>query len=126
MSQLGLPPGIDLNAPENYNLLQTVSRIGQEIAADPAFKTSLLEKLGFVDSSTLITAGVIGTIVVVAGVTLCYYDGAWVRVAPAAPVTGTVWDVIKPTAANLSGTAIPATFQIQNGQRVFLGECKCN
>ncbi|WP_246105502.1 hemagglutinin repeat-containing protein [Sporomusa termitida] len=82
--------GVNLNAPENSGLLQTVSKLGQEIAASPDFQGSLLSNAPSVDSSTLIAAGVIGTAVVVAGVTLYKYNGVWVKVAGSSTGTAVV------------------------------------
>ncbi|MGL5515136.1 MAG: hypothetical protein ACRDBM_18145 [Sporomusa sp.] len=84
MTYLPVYPGTDLNDPENHNLLQAVSKLGQEIAASPDFQRSLLSNAPMIDSSTLIKAGVIGTAVVVAGVTLYYYNGGWVKAAGSA------------------------------------------
>jgi len=82
MTQLGVYPGTDLNAPENHNLLQTVSKLGQEIEASPDFQNSFIEKLQTIDPSTLVTAGVVGTAVVVGGVTLYNLYGNWVKATP--------------------------------------------
>jgi hypothetical protein len=79
-TKLGVAPGTDLNLPENHNLLQTVSKLGQEIAASPDFQNSLIARVQAVDSSILIAAGVLGTAVVVGTVTLYNYKGNWVKV----------------------------------------------
>lgn len=116
---MGINPNfINWEDPNNSGLLQTISIQAQQLEADPDFKNSWLVNKPTVDFSILITAGVVGTGVVVSGVMLYNYNGIWVKATPAVG-TGTVWDVIKPTANNIPGTAIPATFQIQTAQRLL-------
>jgi hypothetical protein len=74
--------------------LQTVSKLGQEIAASPDFQNSFIAKLQSVDTSTLIATGAIGTAVIIAGVAVYNYKGVLVEAAGASTVTGTVWDKI--------------------------------
>lgn len=72
---------IDWEDPQNAKLLQRVSERAQELEADPNFQSSYLNKLPSVDTSTLIAAGVIGTVVVVAGIAVYNYNGVLVKTA---------------------------------------------
>jgi filamentous hemagglutinin len=86
ITYLGLYPGIDLNAPKNSGILEAVSKLGQEIEASPDFQGSFLSNAPTVDSSTLIAAG--AAAIVVAGVTLYYYDRGWVKAGTVASGSG--------------------------------------
>jgi hypothetical protein len=80
ITYLGVYPGTDLNDPVNSRMLEAVSKLGQEIEASPDFQGSFLSNAPTVDSSTLVAAG--AGAIVVAGVTLYYYNGGWVKAAP--------------------------------------------
>ncbi|BBB90433.1 hypothetical protein MAMMFC1_01084 [Methylomusa anaerophila] len=86
ITYLGVYPGTDLNAPMNSGMLEAVSKLGQEIEASPDFQGSFLSNAPTVDSSTLIAAG--AAAIVVAGVTLYYYDGGWVKAGTVASGSG--------------------------------------
>lgn len=87
--------GTDLDAPENYELLQNISKLGQELEADSGFKDSFIVKLPNVDLSTLVAAGVVGTVVIVSGVALYKYNGAWVKASSISSGTiGVTKDII--------------------------------
>ncbi len=117
-NSMGINPNlIDWTDPINSKLLESISNQAQELEASSNFQNSFLENLPTVDYSTIVATGAIS--VVVGGAVLYKYNGSWVKAGSSIAATGSVWDKITPTAANISGTAIPATFQIQNGQRIL-------
>jgi hypothetical protein len=63
--------------------LQTVSKLGQEIAASPDFQNSFIEKLQTIDSSILAPSD-LRTAAVMAGITIVLINGNWVKVVSAA------------------------------------------
>lgn len=68
---MGINPNfINWEDPNNSGLLQTISIQAQQLEVDPDFKNSWLVNKPSVDFSTLITAGVVGTDVVVSGIIL--------------------------------------------------------
>ncbi|EGO62227.1 hemagglutinin repeat-containing protein, partial [Acetonema longum] len=83
---------INWEDPDNANLLYTVSTQAQQLEADPNFRNSWLVNSPTVDSSTLISAGVVGTAIVIAGVTLYKYNGGWVKAAPVVPGAGALYN----------------------------------
>jgi len=73
---------IDWDDSNNAGLLNTISIQAQELEADPDFKNSFITNLQTVDLSTLIEAGSIGTVVVMAGVIVYNLNGNWVKLPP--------------------------------------------
>ncbi|WP_126305879.1 hypothetical protein [Methylomusa anaerophila] len=82
------PNSINWEDPKNSELLQKVSVQAQELAADPAFQTSFIEKLPIVDSSVVKYAA---ATVVMAGAIVVLIDGVWVKYASAASGSGALF-----------------------------------
>ncbi len=114
ITYLGVYPGTDLNDPVNSRMLEAVSKLGQEIEASPDFQGSFLSNAPTVDSSTLVAAG--AGAIVVAGVTLYYYNGGWVKAAGAGAVGNNVWSKIETDV--LKNIGVPAE---NNGIRALKG-----
>ncbi len=68
------PKSVNWEDKENYELLQKISIQAQELAADPAFQNSFIEKLQGVDPSIL-SPSVLQTAVVMGTVTIVLFNG---------------------------------------------------